>query len=109
MLKKSGRPLQQIVRRLDEESRVLSSLRQSQCINPDRLTLQDSHCGGPMLRGFARVEQLKKFSFKNTFISSCIPDNCVFIGDGSNKFKVILVQNWVRLNDGQIVYWERDT
>ena len=109
MLKKSGRPLQQIVRRLDEESRVLSSLRQSQCINPDRLTLQDSHCGGPMLGGFARVEQFKKFSFKNTFISSCIPDNCVFIGDGSNKFKVILVQNWVRLNDGQIVYWERDT
>ena len=30
MLKKSGRPLQQIVLRLDEESRVISSLRQSQ-------------------------------------------------------------------------------
>lgn len=102
MLKKSGRPLRQIVRRLDEESRVLSSLRQSQCISLYRCTLQDSHFCGPMLEGFASAEQFKKLSFKNTFISSCIPDNCVFIDYGNNSFKVVLVQNWIRLNDGKI-------
>lgn len=103
MLKKSGRPLQQIVRRLDEENRVLSSLRQSQCINLDRFTLQDSHCCGPMVEGLTCVEQFKKLSFKNTFISSCIPDNCVFIDDASNSFKVVLVQNWIRTSDREIL------
>jgi hypothetical protein len=107
MLKKSVRPLQKIVLRLEKENCVLSSLRQSKCINLDRFTLQDSHCCGPMVKGLTCVEQFKKLSLKNTFITSCIPDNCVFIDDASNSFKVVLVQNWIRTSDREILLLER--
>jgi len=99
MVKESGRPLQQIVRRLEDENRVGNVMPVSktgchmfpiQCVR-----LEKNHVLGPLLPELSSSKQFKKLCFLNSYITTKIPDNCVFIRGGSPI--VILIENIVQL------------
>jgi hypothetical protein len=104
MLKESGRPLEQIVRRLDEENRVNAS--QSENLrNVTRpltaISLEGKHFSGPLLQDtFLSCVQYRKLIFKNSFLTNRVPDNCVFVDAKPNKI-IFLIENFVVV-DGNI-------
>lgn len=98
LLRKSGKPLQQIVRRLDEINRSNFDTHRSHLNNGPQLS--GFHCSGPLLPQYQlRSEQYKKLHFKNSILTACIPDNCVFVVGQPNQ--IVVIKNFVKFQ-GQI-------
>jgi hypothetical protein len=67
MLKKSGRPLHQIARRLEEESRIVNfsnDARNTECSVIEDFKLERYHTSGPVIPAFKAGNQYKKLRFK---------------------------------------------
>lgn len=99
MLKKSGRPLQQIVRRLDEEARH-TFMNQNSRRFVEGFKLEKSHTSGPIIPALISGKQFKLLLFKYSKLSVAIPDNCVLI-NGPPKM-IVLIDNFVKMTDGKI-------
>ena len=105
MLKKSGRPLHQIARRLKEESRIVNvsnDARNTDCSVIEDLRLERYHTSGPVIPAFEVGNQYKKLRFKNSHLTNVIPDNCVIIVKGAHK-TIVLIRNWIEMPNGNIL------
>ena len=102
MLKQSGRPLQQIVRRLDEENRVNTNrvTFDVAVASTSNLRLEGLHTYGPLFTFISPVQQFRKLKCKNSCLTNHSPDNCVFIGT-THKI-VFLIENFVLDNEQNI-------
>ena len=97
LVRKSAKPLQQIVNRVME----LRSNHPVQKIstNPNLIKVISEHHNGLMIPGL-RGQQFERVIFKKLILSCKSPDNCVVIHDGS----VILISNFVENREGQVYF-----
>lgn len=90
LLRKSGKPLQQIVRRLDEIHKAKRN--EENASNPSannrKYTLDDIHFSGPNLPQFTMATHYKTLRFKNTVLNTTKSENCVFLDDSNDVFVI---------------------
>ncbi len=90
LLRKSGRPLQQIVKRLEEIERArrdqVFASNSSRCDR--KYTLENNHNLGPTLPQLSSGEQFKSLRFRNCTLTTGISENCVFLENGKDIFIV---------------------
>ncbi len=105
MLKKSGRSLHQIVRRLEEESKIVNLSNHGQNSSDfnfiEGLKVEGYHTSGPVISALEACNQYKRLRFKNSLLSTKIPDNCVILIEGVQKI-IVLISNWIVKPDGNI-------
>ncbi|XP_045034558.1 uncharacterized protein LOC116918962, partial [Daphnia magna] len=97
LLKKSAKPLEQLVNRIMEKRQnppVVTNFRK----NPDMIKLIDEHSKGPLLPDLHGLQYNKAF-FHKLRLSSRSPNNCVVLADDT----VILIHNFLQLFDGEIL------
>ena len=97
LVRKSAKPLQQIVNRVMEFRSNLPVQKIS--TNPNLIKVISEHHNGPMIPGL-RGQQFERVIFKKLKLSCKSPDNCVVIHDGS----VILIANFVENREGQVYF-----
>lgn len=98
LLRRSGRPLQQIVRRLEEidnANRLKGEMlvKNSSSNIAGQYKLEDIHYTGPILPQFVGGEQNKVLRFKNSVLSTSLGDNCVFL---DNENDVFVIENFIK-------------
>ncbi len=95
LLRKSGKPLQQVVRRLQEIETARTSKVNSQNSSTisEQYTLENIHYSGPILSHFATADQYKTLRFKNTELSTSKSENCVFL---ENVKDVFVIENIIK-------------
>lgn len=98
LLRKSGKPLQQIVRRLDEIDKAKSNLEIAANSSTDnrKFTLVDTHFSGPILPQFTMATQYKTLQFKNTVLNITKSENCVLLADTNDVF---VIENFAKLHE----------
>ena len=96
LLRKRGKPLQQIVRRLQEIDRAKSNKKRisgNYSSSTGLYELEGIHYSGPvLLPKFAGAEQYKSLRFKNGVLSTSLSESCVFL---ENK-DVFMIENFVK-------------
>jgi hypothetical protein len=96
--RRSGRLLQQIVRRLEEIDNA-NRLKGGMLVNNSssniagQYKLEDIHYTGPILPQFVGAEQYKVLRFKNSVLSMSLGDNCVFL---DNENDVFIIENVIK-------------
>ena len=98
LLRKSGKPLQQIVRRLDEIDKANSNQQPAanSSTNTKRYTLDDIHFEGPTFPQFRMATQYKTLRFKNAVLNLTKSENCVLLSDFNDVF---VIENFVKLHE----------
>ncbi|XP_032790823.2 uncharacterized protein LOC116927889 [Daphnia magna] len=98
LLRRSGRPLQQIVRRLEEidnanrkKGEILVGYSSSNIAG--QYKLDDIHYTGPILPQFAGAEQYKVLRFKKYVLLTSLGNNCVFL---DNENDVFVIDNFIK-------------
>lgn len=97
LVKKSAKPLEQLVNRI-MEARNNPSVERTLLRNPDLIKLIDEHFKGPMLPWLHGM-QYEKAYFHKLRLSTRSPNNCVVIQDDT----VVLIKNFVKLTNGETV------
>ena len=90
MLRKSEKPLQQVVKRLIEIDNVRFS---SKAAKIPELVFRREHNDGPLFPGYSG-KQYKNVTFKKNFLSSCSPDSCVYLKD----FSIVKIENILEID-----------
>jgi hypothetical protein len=94
-VRQCGRALEQIVRRIDEESKTKVLIMSSRDFDVnDPVLLRQVHTFGPILPEFKSAKQFKKLFKGKVILSNSVPDNCVILS-GDVYF---LIKNIVQLN-----------
>lgn len=94
LIRKSGKPLQQAVKRLAELERAnISETRQ---VRNSEIVVDRPHSKGPLLFPHTRGQQYQTLSYKNTFLSTSKAENCVFLNVSNDVF---LIENFVKLEE----------
>lgn len=95
LIRKSAKPLQQIVKRLSEHE-------MAKIVKPteseENVLLYDEHFNGPTIPNICG-KQFKKANVKKWKLSKCQPDNCVYLNDMS----VLLIENFVKRNQQMLI------
>jgi hypothetical protein len=98
LLRKSGKPLQQIVRRLDEIDKANKNQQPAanSSRNTTKYTLDDIHFEGPIFPQFTMATQYKTLRFKNAVLNLTKSENCVLLEDFNDVF---VIENFVKLHE----------
>jgi hypothetical protein len=98
LLRTSGRPLQQVVRRLEEIDRANSiSQHHEEPSNSLAVRLTGFHCTGPLLPHLFSGDQYGKLECRGLYLTTKKPDNCVFVNGPNGQVQVVVIENFVRL------------
>ena len=89
LVRKSAKPLQQIVKRLSEHE--MANLEELEMEN-ENLVLLGEHFSGPISPNMRSAKQFQTAKLKSWTISCKKPDNCVYLNDKS----VVLVENFLK-------------
>ncbi|KAI9559462.1 hypothetical protein GHT06_013452 [Daphnia sinensis] len=97
LVRKSAKPLQQIVNRVMELRSNLPVQKKS--TNPNLIKVIYEHNNGPMIHGL-RGQQFERVIFQKLRCGCKSPDNCVVTDDDS----VILIENFVEKREGEVYF-----
>lgn len=98
LLRKSGKPLQQIVRRLDEIDKAKSNQEHAanSSTNISKYRLEGIHFSGPILPQLSMATQYKTLRFKNAVLNKTKSENCVLLVDSNDVF---LIENLAKFHE----------
>ena len=88
LVRKSAKPLPQVVKRLSEMQQNISKKVAS---NETTIDLYDEHCHGPSVRS-VYGRQYSRVKMGSFVLRTCVPDNCVILDDDS----VVMIANFVK-------------
>ena len=102
-LRKNDKPLEQLIKRLDEEHRSDVTRHVRSTLNKGAFKFSQKHSDGP-LPEYCIGEQFKSLERGGMWtVTSIQPDNCVFLSD----FSVIMVRNFVRSGNLDLVIGQK--
>jgi hypothetical protein len=97
LVRRGGKPLEQIVRRMREVDVHHTRVKGSTVVNT--LTfLSCYHNSGPLINGYRMVDQYEKMQYCRWTITIKVPDNCVFTYDR----KVLLIENILQNSNSEV-------
>lgn len=103
LVRKSAKPLQQLVKRIGEIEIVqMMSARENIETAAPRNPLTNYHRKGPLFPNISGL-QYENLLFKETKISVTMPNNCIFLSGN----RVALVENFIKTNNGEIIILAR--
>lgn len=103
MIRKSEKPLQQIIRRKGEINNLMKNKIEKFQSNPKGLHFLQEHMYGPLLNFNKPDSQYKKAVFTNFILKVNSPDNCCGLKDGS----IVIIQNFIESNNKQYMIGQK--